>query len=602
MSVNQIFSEEDNFLPFESVDKFLEKVRELEIENIEIDAGLTFGDKTIYLNSKDSPISYIDSNEFYKMVSINGQFYKSNKKQIDTAINQIIRNSNSNRINIRSTVLINDDLLDCLKNSSNLTEITLGSHNDETEFDQKLYQLFKDTGKSIITTGVSEDFKDNFEQVVGYNNQRKLVGPYTYSSLQLIHDLYISSPLSLEELDNLKYLNADASVIINVSNASNIFEIIKALQSYNPNREITIKMDNVTKNEFNELLLANQSIINNAINVVLGSINFIPLKDYYKHESTLIQMIEPVKNLSPYEKYLYAYNIVKQFKPYLESTNREEARNLYSVLKSDYIVCAGFANLLKDLLDKLGIKSFYYGAAVNTGLDNVANQDIVLNDDVEMHKVSHARLIVSLVDEKYGIDGIYEADPTWDNNLQNDYYNHALMTAKETTMKNRYDFYAPFSLEEVLFAENQEHFYKHLNKYSDYKKQENLPCNSQHVFISLLNLIKELNDKLYEELSDRCYSITEEEACRRIEIISNYIISKNNNSIGVDKIKEALRVLYSKFYGYESKEQVDEAVAKTISLNAKRQAISFPKRYKINQDGSQEIYIDETEKFGSIKR
>ena len=49
----------------------------------------------------------------------------------------------------------------------------------------------------------------------------------------------------------------------------------------------------------------------------------------------------------------------------------------------------------------------------------------------------HARVIVNINDPKYNISGVYVVDPTWDNDLENDYYNHALMSFDKTCNEKR---------------------------------------------------------------------------------------------------------------------------------------------------------------------
>ena len=71
------------------------------------------------------------------------------------------------------------------------------------------------------------------------------------------------------------------------------------------------------------------------------------------------ELIEPIKNsnLSPLEKFIAIYNVVKNFKPYKESPDQlEESRYLRYILNNEYMVCVGYAKLLKILCEKVGIK------------------------------------------------------------------------------------------------------------------------------------------------------------------------------------------------------------------------------------------------------
>ncbi len=91
----------------------------------------------------------------------------------------------------------------------------------------------------------------------------------------------------------------------------------------------------------------------------LGKFSFA-LQNNLKEEEQLDKLIEPIKNLnlSPYEKYLAVYNIVKNFKPYKQSDNGDDKdRFLKDILNNEFIVCAGFTKLLECLLDKVNINS-----------------------------------------------------------------------------------------------------------------------------------------------------------------------------------------------------------------------------------------------------
>ena len=72
-------------------------------------------------------------------------------------------------------------------------------------------------------------------------------------------------------------------------------------------------------------------------------------------------MVKDIKdsNLSPYEKYLGVYEIATHFKEYLENdADRKEARELEYLLFNDFYVCYGVNELMRALLDKVGIKAY----------------------------------------------------------------------------------------------------------------------------------------------------------------------------------------------------------------------------------------------------
>lgn len=107
-------------------------------------------------------------------------------------------------------------------------------------------------------------------------------------------------------------------------------------------------------------------------------------------------------NLSPFEQVMYAYDIVKD-RTYIASNENDsylESRDMAKILKSDKIVCLGFAALFNSLLDKLNI-------------DN----NIVFLEGVRSNQ-GHARNLVVIKDPKYNLNNIMYFDATWDSKKQ----------------------------------------------------------------------------------------------------------------------------------------------------------------------------------------
>lgn len=110
-----------------------------------------------------------------------------------------------------------------------------------------------------------------------------------------------------------------------------------------------------------------------------------------------------LSDMSPYEKYIAVYNIVKSFKKYriFEDSNykdliyTDDSRSVYLILNNLYMVCDGYSKLLETLLERVGIN--------NISLESV--------------KLNHALNYVNLVDEKYKINGFYICDVTNDNEI-----------------------------------------------------------------------------------------------------------------------------------------------------------------------------------------
>lgn len=183
----------------------------------------------------------------------------------------------------------------------------------------------------------------------------------------------------------------------------------------------------------------------NNLNIIIHSSGDIySYQEYIEEEKVIKNILSPLegKELSPLEKYLAVYNIVKTYKAYKETpNNKEEARNLKYILNNDYIVCLGFSNLLKALCDEVGINVTKIGVTVDLSYDDgyTMEEKIVVDG-------YHSRCIVSIDDDKYNVHGLYMTDPTWDNDLENNSLNHALMTFDKMQVGDRmfnYSIFAP---------------------------------------------------------------------------------------------------------------------------------------------------------------
>ena len=109
-------------------------------------------------------------------------------------------------------------------------------------------------------------------------------------------------------------------------------------------------------------------------------------------------------DLSPLEKLLFAYDIMKTF-PYNENENdKADAREPHRIIETGHIVCVGYVKLLNEILEDLdpNIKFGNFGCTCYE------------NDDVTVRGF-HDRGMVRIDDDKYNVHGAYVIDPTWDS-------------------------------------------------------------------------------------------------------------------------------------------------------------------------------------------
>ena len=188
----------------------------------------------------------------------------------------------------------------------------------------------------------------------------------TYTKADLKKDTIFLSNIKKEELPYLKEVGDNT--VITLQNSDNAIDAIKTLRENNKNNKITIIITD--KKKFNKELFNSDIDLTN----IYIKVNFIseemPISNYIKNEKILYSMIKEAENLSPLEKYLYAYDVVKKIKEYKEYKNAKtdedklKSRDLYEILFNNYIVCSGFTTLLGDLLDKLDINCIEDGVEV----------------------------------------------------------------------------------------------------------------------------------------------------------------------------------------------------------------------------------------------
>lgn len=515
---------------------------------------------------------------------INPDYYLKNKEQVEELLTKIISSTQEKSFVIDSNALITKNILKSISSNPNLEEIELARYAQEnyllTEED---YNILKQSNlKKIKTSGVSEELKDNFDSLISYNVDRFLISYNKYSDLSK-EQIYLNEKITKEEIENLKYLtNNKTKIIIEEENIEDAIVITTRLKELGKENHVVIDINN--KELVTPKILSNANYLNGYTDIRIG-LDIIPIKEYLRLEKILYQMVEPACNLSPFERYIYAYNVVKQYKQYKENEkNKSASRNLYAILENEYMVCVGYSHMLEDLLNKSGIKSIYRSTGVDDSYDKKDEKEVV-----NINWNGHARRFVYINDPKYGIDGFYVADPTWDNDLKNDLYNHLLLTNEEETETKRYNF-LPTSVSsssiELMNIQSIEEFYQKINFYLDRNPESNLKdliSNSINDIRKLdNNFIKKLEEK-YPEIQDFFNPWPNEKEI--LYEIGEYLLTKVNKPVSGQTIMSAVSEVYQKAYHLEG-EEFQNKLKETIEINNHRQHIKFPKREKIDEYGN----------------
>ncbi len=114
--------------------------------------------------------------------------------------------------------------------------------------------------------------------------------------------------------------------------------------------------------------------------------------------------------LSPFESLMAAYLKVTSRKYTSEEENDHwsTSRSVYGALNGGKIVCTGYSQILKAIIDELGEENII-----------IYTNHVAVSWENEQIDGYHSNVILYIKDEKYGINGYYYLDPTWDSNSKN---------------------------------------------------------------------------------------------------------------------------------------------------------------------------------------
>jgi len=548
----------NNFEEYEGIYKRI-------INGIEMDEEVVKGTGIyVYGTSLEQPLGFNDEfKSIGNILYVNETYYDQHREQIDKLIEDTLKNTVKSRIRLDSASLINDRFLNAIAKNKKIKEVKL----DPTK------NLNKSQIDILVTSDIekiicSVDFEDDFDFL--YEHVPKLtISNYPKIGKMSIDNfasnnvyLKIDEPLSNEQLTQLQKLfekYPQENVTIEFNDKTQIKEVISTVNS----KEIVI----ADKKEYTEDDYALFSSLPRNISIELKPGRTVQPTNSKKREIILNGIIEEVKTheLSPLEKYMYLYNVVKLFKEYKGEKENEEnksiSRHSAFTLFNEYMVCAGYTELLCELVDRLNEPNL-----------KVCEYTCTVWSEKKQEEVKHTKCLVKIKDEKYGVEGVYISDPTWDHvtyhkkylndegKIETDYtvswanrdlYNHFLLT-KEEVVDAKIKYACPDETDILFmgastFSEEEIEYLPHLVSFAQDAMQK-------------LNPHKEMSiDELNAEISN---------------------ISQP--SIGVDKIIAAISSLYSKIF-YGSEEQINNLVQQTIEFNNEVQRKNFDKtRDKFN--------------------
>ena len=306
--------------------------------------------------------------------------------------------------------LTTKEILKLRKQDEMHIDIELGHSNRNYEF-HKTESFYIDM-PTIYSFEIQTNKDDSFDDIISnkdafYNavEENNKIIRLTYNE----DDLIDIDDILVNDMDYDKFFSKDFTIYM----FGNILEVVHFIN----NNKIKDHKIVLTKPDLTPITIDDEDLIDEFISkidyldniYVIGEGNDekVCINDYKKTIKYIETIANKVKrlNLSPIEKLMYVYDIVRdrKYKAETDDENYNASRDLTSVTSGDEIVCLGFARVYDKVIKKLGFNSMVHAIIPK-----------------EIGKHGHARNMVYVKDEKYNIDGVYFFDTTFDSKKDED--------------------------------------------------------------------------------------------------------------------------------------------------------------------------------------
>ena len=563
--------------------------------------------------------------------------YEYNSRRVKLFISFLYNVRNRERINsflklvlshVRGTLIIDDYIsknpvvIDGIANNEKIKNIII----DALAF-SKLHKYFYDGLKNckhikhIDSNEVEVSLVSLEDPRIVYNERRKdFFNIYSKTRFYCLDDVIgkvkdsgeCTIDIYDEDVDSLSnngykdILSFNPKTIFNVTacSPSNVCKFSKALLDNNLKNKVIINVDTLSEKEL--LFFTAQAYYKDYSNIYIHYLkNDFRVKRFIKEENKLYSMIREIMDASPFEKYLFAFRVAstfKDFKPYPKDDTDfgrwgRISRHPYFILHNCYMVCMGYGLLFQDLLYKLGLKSSWITLHSCQSLE-----------EINLKNSLHLRNFTYIKDSKYGIDGFYFCDVTWDSGKDSCGLAHLAMTAEEHDNVHGYNGFrsdtVSYYYEEFLYSSlDINEFYAKVNYLLNKMQKTNHSYNElfmeRTIFLSnIIGLVKPFDNELYTKLSNEfnninCYDSFEFNTFfkKAVEEVGEFITSKNNKPISGETIMKALKNIIIKTNEYD-----EEVIDDIREVNIEWYSTNFPERVKEYSDGRKE-YINSKNKF-----
>ena len=509
----------------------------------------------------EHPITIINWEHLEHNILINQDFFNQHKDKIKEVLKKIVIEELNNKpfsIFIPDFI-IDDELVDIICSNNELSDTNFNIINTNNQhISPSNIEKMKQANLEVKRNGT----KISTKYVIKYN---------TIKDLKKSNYLRLDFNLTNEEIENFIHINDNCIIEFNkkyddydeLNYLNNLKKIISIISKHDKTYNIKININN------RELLKQSNILNYKNINLTISNDLYQYTKEeYLKEEEQLDTLIKPIKesNLSPYEKYIAVYNIVKNFKPYKENNeNKESARYLRYILNNEYMVCVGYSKLLTTLLDKVGIPAM----SISVGVDTSYDQGFI-KEDKPTNIEGHQRNIIKIDDDKYNIHGIFVADSTWDNNLEADLYNNSAITFNQKKEAKRLE---KLTTDDLLLDFNSlDDFKQKINFYLRRKIKDSLPSKKYKM------KIVEAYESLYNDITSRLalldYNKYQEFHNKYHNLITtsiNNFNTKNSELKNIDKIFSDFLTEYAIYILPLTNKKIDDDILFKAIVNSKKE-------------------------------
>ncbi len=465
---------------------------------------------------------------------INTHFFEQNKSQIISAVQEVLLKRKLVKV---YKEFYTDDLVDKLLETE-ARKITFFDIEISDDIKNKLHNSVKNVE---IVKYIDGEYEYEY-----LNNRVNVFGNYSLDDLEFDREFYISTPINEDHLSNIKFFKDNVLLNIKmeyrpVDNLKIIkyqegcLKIIEEIIRLNKNIKLNIIVFDKLHFDTHILPKIIDSHLRDKIEIEYNYEKY-SIEDYSNVVFKLDELVKDIKasNMSPFEKYLKVYDIAKNYKSYNESKNHSDSRSLKFIFDNEYMVCVGFAKLLSELLTLVDIGNINYTTKV-LSVEELENY----NRNLGLHE----RNIVYLKDDKYGIDGYYCVDPTFDNNLDKDFYNYATTVFSDMQKEENY-----YSLEDIDYIFDNDTFDDYclkVNKLINKKIRLNNAVEAMKDVIDLvMRTMLKLDIEFYNQIYDKYIVLTKkssiEEYNQIFTLIGHNVINKTNKKISSDTLVTAI--------------------------------------------------------------